>query len=178
MALMKRNLALILCPLLLPAVALTMQLPTAHERQSADPVALLQERLDSGQAKLEYDTKWGYLPSVLKNLNIPVSSQTLVFSKTSLQIDHIAPWSPRALYFNDDVYVGRVQNGPILEISAVDPDSGGVFYTLNQTEDARPTFERQGTTCLLCHQSSSTSGVPGFLVRSIYPDRNGSAISS
>src|SRR5215467_14357756 len=172
-----RNATLILCSLLLPVAAWTMQLPAAQQ-SSADPVALLQERLDKGQAKLEYDEKSGYLPSLLKNLDIPISSQTLVFSKTSLQIDHIAPWSPRALYFNDDVYIGRVQNGPILEIAGVDPKSGGVFYTLNQTEDARPTFERQGTTCLLCHQSSSTSGVPGFLVRSIYPDRNGSAISS
>jgi hypothetical protein len=174
---MIRNILLILSVLFIPVVALTMQMPPAHE-PSDDPVAQLQQRMDHGQARLDYDEKFGYLPSLLKNLNVPLSSQTLVFSKTSLQIDHIAPWSPRAIYYNDDVYIGRVQNGPILEISAVDPKLGGVFYTLNQTKDQAPTFERQSTTCLICHNSSSTSGVPGFIVRSVFPDRNGSAISS
>jgi hypothetical protein len=65
-----------------------------------------------------------------------------------------------------------------LERSAVDPGSGGAFYTLSQKETSEPRLEKQGMTCLLCHNSSSTGGVPGFLVRSIYPDRHGSAIDS
>ena len=49
------------------------------------------------------------LPAVLRALNVPASSQGLVFSRTSLQVDRIAPWTPRALYFNDDVTVGFVR---------------------------------------------------------------------
>src|SRR5882672_8942379 len=58
--------------------------------QPKDPIAGLQKKLTSGQVKLDFDGRWGYLPSILKELKIPKSSQTLVFSKTSFQIDHIS----------------------------------------------------------------------------------------
>jgi hypothetical protein len=144
-----------------------------------DPVAQLQKRIDSGQVTLTYEPKHGYLASVLKNLKVPLSSQGLVFSRTSLQVDFIAPWTPRALYFNDDVYVGYVQNGPIMELAAVDPKLGGVFYTLKQQPSGHPTFERQGATCLQCHDSASTTGgVPGFIMRSVYADKFGYPIDT
>ena len=54
-------------------------------RPLADPVTLLQQRIKRGEAKLDYDPDYGYLPSVLRNLQAPVSSQVLVFSKTSFQ---------------------------------------------------------------------------------------------
>src|SRR5437016_1734946 len=50
-----------------------------------DRVARLQARLDRGQTKLQRDPERGYLPSVLRELGIPASSQMLVFSKTSFQ---------------------------------------------------------------------------------------------
>ncbi len=50
-----------------------------------DPVTRLQQQIDDGQIRLDYDPKLGYLPSVLKALGIPTESQMLVFSKTSLQ---------------------------------------------------------------------------------------------
>jgi|CZKL01.1.fsa_nt_gi hypothetical protein len=56
-----------------------------------DPVANLQKRLDTGEAKLTFDDRQGYLKSVLEQLNIPISSQTLVFSKTSFQYKKITP---------------------------------------------------------------------------------------
>ena len=74
-----------------------------------DPVARLQQRMEQGQARLEYTAPGGYLLSVLKQLHVQPSSQTLVFSKTSFQLKHISPANPRALYFNDDVYVGWVR---------------------------------------------------------------------
>ena len=79
-----------------------------------DPVARLQQRIDSGEVKLEYRPHQGYLASLLEAFDIPLSSQTFVFSKTSAQFRLISPRSPRALYFNDDVYVGYVPGGPIL----------------------------------------------------------------
>ena len=144
-----------------------------------DAVAKLQQRIDAGQTTLAYDEAHGYLPAVLKALNVPVSSQGLVFSRTSLQVDRIAPWTPRAIYFNDDVYVGWVQGGPIMEVASVDPKLGGVFYTLSQEKADHPKFERQTHTCLQCHDSSSsTGGVPGFIMRSVVTDRYGYPVAS
>jgi hypothetical protein len=142
-----------------------------------DPVARLQARIDAGDVTLAFDSTLGYLPAVLKALKIPVSSQGLVFSRTSLQTDKITPWSPRALYFNDDVYVGYVRDGQILEIASVDRNAGAVFYTLSQASKARPKFSREGSTCLMCHQSRATGNVPGLMVRSTITDRNGYAIT-
>jgi hypothetical protein len=139
-----------------------------------DAVARLQQQIDAGEVTLAFDEAHGYLPAVLRALDVPVSSQGLVFSRTSLQVDRIAPWTPRAIYFNDDVYVGWVQGGPIMEIASADPKLGGVFYTLTQEQTRRPHFERQTHTCLQCHDSSSsTGGVPGFIMRSVVTDRYG-----
>ncbi len=141
---------------------------------SRDPIAQLQVRIDAGEVALAHDSVLGYLPALLKVLNIPVSSQGLVFSRTSLQTDKITPWSPRAIYFNDDVYIGYVQESTFLEIAAVDPVRGAVFYTISQEPRARPVFSRETTTCLMCHQSrSATGGVPGFMVISTLADRYG-----
>jgi hypothetical protein len=140
----------------------------------ADEIAQLQQKMDAGEVSLTYDEAHGWLPSVLKALKIPASSQGLVFSRTSLQVDRIAPWTPRAIYFNDEVYVGWVQGGPIMEIASADPKLGGVFYTLSQEKTDHPKFERQTHLCLQCHDSSaSTGGVPGFIMRSVVTDRYG-----
>ena len=138
-----------------------------------DPVAQLQRRIDAGQATLTYDKRLGFLPSVLKQLGIAASSQTLVFSKTSFQQRRISPQRPRALYFNDHAYVGWVQGGDKLEISAVDSQKGAVFYTISQREPQQARFARHTHECLQCHTSSLTQGVPGHLVRSVYPDAKG-----
>jgi hypothetical protein len=143
-----------------------------------DPIARLQERLNKGEFDLSYDTEHGYLPSVLEALDVTPSSQVLVFSKTSFQRSRISPRRPRALYFNDDVYLGWVQRGDVIEVSSVDPRQGAVFYTLDQQRVDRPQFTRQTDECLLCHGSSHTGGVPGHFVRSVFPDRSGMPVLS
>jgi hypothetical protein len=143
---------------------------------SSDPVSQLQQRLDAGQAKLDFDSDHGYLASVLKQLNIPVDSQMLVFSKTSFQQTKISPSNPRALYFDDNTYIGWVNGGDVLEIASVDPRQGPVFYVLNQKKTDRPRFVRETSACLQCHQSSLTGDLPGLLMRSVYPDANGMPI--
>ena len=137
-----------------------------------DPIAVLQKKLDAGQVQLSFDEKHGYLPAVLKALGVSQQTQMLVFSKTSFQFNRISPATPRALYFNDDVYVGWVQNGEVVEISAVDPERGAIFYSLDQRPSAKPRFERRDE-CLQCHASPRTLGVPGHLVRSVYSDNEG-----
>jgi hypothetical protein len=141
-------------------------------------VTRLQERIDSGQVRLTYDDKNGYLRSLLRELNVPISSQTLVFSKTSLQRERIKPTTPRALYFSDDTYIGYCQNGTVLEVTAIDPQLGAVFYSFDQEKAERPKFTRQGDTCLICHGGSTNQGFPGPLVRSIYSDPDGYPILS
>ncbi|MGB7323989.1 MAG: hypothetical protein WBD31_03900 [Rubripirellula sp.] len=138
-----------------------------------DPCAVLAEKLESGEVKLDYDETYGYLKSVLKELDVPLSSQTLVFSKTSLQLHRISPRRPRSLYFNDDVYVGYCQRGDVLEFASTDPHQGATFYTLSQSQEGEPKFVRDKGGCLSCHASTRTQNVPGFLVRSVFSDAAG-----
>src|SRR5690242_13995756 len=79
--------------------------PIEYATAPADnAVTRLQAKLAGGKAKLTLTDDHGYLKSVLAALDVPESSQVLVFSKTSLQRERISPKTPRAIYFNDDVY--------------------------------------------------------------------------
>jgi hypothetical protein len=138
-----------------------------------DPVARLQKRIDSGEVRLEYEPPHGYLQSVLKELAVPVSSQTLVFSKTSFQYRKISPQAPRALYFNDDVYVGQVRDGKVLEFVSFDAMQGAIFYILDEQRSERPAFRRAELDCTQCHVAAGTRGVPGVLLRSIVTTPSG-----
>ncbi|MBB3209600.1 hypothetical protein FHS27_005440 [Rhodopirellula rubra] len=138
-----------------------------------DPVARLADRVKSGDTELQYDSDFGFLRSVLDELDIPVSSQALVFSKTSLQLTRISPRRPRALYFSDDVYVGYCQRGDVLEFASTDAKQGATFYTLEQTDKKQPKFVRDRGGCLSCHASNRTQNVPGYLVRSVFADAAG-----
>src|SRR5262249_52374466 len=139
-----------------PALALDIDAPPIRYTEStpANAVSRLQERLDAGTMTLRPEKGLGYLRPVLKELNVPESSQVLVFSKTSLQRHRIRPETPRAIYFNDDVYVGFCRQGDVMELSAVDPNLGTVFYTVDQKAADAARLTRQGDSCLLCHGSS------------------------
>ena len=164
----------------------TLYIPLDHPairyaQSPNDPVARLEKRLEAGQARLDYAPNGqGYLPSVLHELGINIDSQVLVFSKTSIQTNHIAPRTPRAIYFNDEVSVGFVQGGDVLEVTALDPKLGIILYTLDTEKTEKPQFSRRDD-CLKCHQGPVTLGVPGLLVSSVHPrsagpgDSHGSA---
>jgi hypothetical protein len=148
--------------------------PIAYSKSKPNNrVAQFDEELQSGRVTLSYDSRFGYLPALLKALDVPQSSQMLVFSKTSLQRHRITSRTPRALYFNDDVYIGFCHDGDVLEISAADDQLGTVFYTLDQDAETGPKLIRQGDNCLICHAASATKQVPGHLVRSVYCDASG-----
>jgi hypothetical protein len=140
-------------------------------------IARLQQRIDDGSVKLTSTPQHGYLEGILKALNIDPDSQTLVFSKTSLQVDAISAATPRAIYFNDDTYVAWVQRTGSLEIVTMDADRGPVFYTI-AAADTRPHLERQALRCLTCHDSYSEmgGGVPRFLFESTYAVDRGKLI--
>jgi hypothetical protein len=141
-----------------------------------DPVDALQHRIDKGEVKLNYEGSLGYLRSVLEALHISATSQVLVFSKTSFQAPRISPRMPRALYFRDNAAIGFVRTGDVLEVAALDVKQGLHFYTLNQEPTAHPQFERRDI-CLQCHQAGATMGIPGLMVRSVFPDSNGMPIT-
>ena len=137
-----------------------------------DRIAKLQAQIASGEVKLKWDEQFGWLPALLDALKVPKSSQMLVFSQTSLQRRAINPRNPRAIFYNDDVYLGYIPHAPMMEISAVDPKLGGVFYSLDQVPGEKPSFVRNSE-CVQCHVSGRTLGVPGHFVRSLQTDGGG-----
>jgi hypothetical protein len=137
-----------------------------------DPGTRLNRRLESGQTRLTYRDGFGYLPDLLKELGINVDSQMLVFSKTSFQAARISPREPRAIYFSDDASVGYVQNSDVLELATLDPRQGYIFYTVENRKGSPPRLDRRDV-CVQCHQGPGTSGVPGIMIASVYPDSSG-----
>jgi hypothetical protein len=150
-------------------------LPLQRYTQAAfdDAAARLDRKLAAGTAKLEFrEDGFGYLPSLLRELDIDPNTQALVFSKTSFQAQRIGPRNPRAIYFNDTVAVGFVPGGDGMEIAALDPREGMVFYTLENRTSERPRIARREE-CLHCHYGPATLGVPGVFIGSVYPDSTG-----
>jgi hypothetical protein len=152
----------------------TLYVPLDHPaiqyaKPASDPVALLDRKLAAGQVKLDYKPDGtGYLASVLKQFGINVDSQVLVFSRGSIQTNRISPRTPRAIYFNDEVSVGFVQNGEAIEITSLDPTRGIYLYGLDTAQTAQPRFGRRDD-CLRCHQGPQTLGVPGLMISSVHP---------
>ena len=144
-----------------------------HQTTRNDAVTRLQKQLERGDVQLEYADTTGYLQSVLKLLDVPVSSQGLVFSKTSLQSNYISPSNPRAIYFNDNIFVGWIRGADLIEITALDPKLGSELYVLEQTKTGQPRFQR-GIGCSGCHVAGNTRFVAGPLMRSVYAGSNGS----
>lgn len=153
--------------------------PIHYSKAKLDnPVSRLNDRLKAKIPDWEHDRDFGYLLPIMKVLDIPKSSQCLVYSKTSFQRDRITPKTPRAIYFNDEVYLGFCLRGDVLEFSAADPNVGTAFFTLSQDPEDRPRFIRQTDNCLACHSGTMTRNMPGHIVRSVYSDPQGQPILS
>ena len=131
----------------------------------------LNQKLRDGSAKLVFDEKTGYLKSVLDLLHVPVESQVMVYTQTSLQAQHIKMNNPRAIYFNDTVSVGYIRGAGLIEVMAQDAAMGSIFYTVREEPAAQATFGRDQQ-CLRCHLSWDTLGVPGLSVLTTFPRRS------
>ena len=150
--------------------------PVDYENgKESNEIVRLQKKLDNG-LKLEHDSQYGYLKSVLAALDIPVSSQVLVFSKTSFHRKIISPYNPRAMYFNKNTYLGWIDGAKVLEIGVADKNLGAVFYTFSQSKSKKLQFKRDDS-CLSCHASGRTQNEPGFFIRSVFPDKTGEPIA-
>ena len=169
---------MVMAAVLLAGLSGSYVLPLDHEaiQYETTPVTdvawRLQQKIDRGEVTLRFDPEWGYLPAVLDALKVSRTSQMVVFTKTSLQAPRISPRNPRAIYFNDTVSVGWVPTGEVVEIAAHDPKQGVIFYTIDQVEVPKPRVKRRDD-CLQCHATGATLGVPGLVVRSVYPEPTG-----
>jgi hypothetical protein len=143
-------------------------------RPLRDPIAELNRKIQDGSVQLHFDGGQGYLRSVLDALHVPIESQMMIFSKTSVQAARINPQNPRSLFFNDAVTIGWVRGG-FIEAAALDPQQGVHFYELPQSETEKPQFQRDDR-CLSCHESLATLGVPGMLLRSVFTGPDGKAL--
>ncbi len=159
------------------------------ESQPADDVSALQQRLASGELELAGNGR-ELLDQLLDEFGVPASSQVLVFSKTSLQRHYISPRTPRAIYFNDRIFVGWVPGGAI-ELATMDPQLGTVFYLVEERppppppagagngdlaegsgHGPGPQFIRDRD-CLSCHGGMFVRGIPGLFARSVFPTEGG-----
>ena len=111
---------------------------------------------------------------LLEQLQVPVESQLLVFSKTSLQRALISPVNPRALYFSDDAYVGWVPGGA-MEITVFDPVLGATFYVVDAQQPETAPLIARSPECLLCHAHHDHT--PSLRARSVFPDAAGEPLS-
>ena len=151
-----------------------------YEAGASGPVSELLQSINAGETTLEYDPQQGYLPALLELLDIDPSSQLLVFSKTARKGRFISPQTPRALYFNDEVYVGFVPDTPGLELAVMDPALGPVFFELDrQRGEGALEVSRQNSVCLRCHDSLTNSGggTPRFMMSSVLVNELGEIAS-
>ena len=144
----------------------------AAQRDAAAPptdrISALSRQIEAGDVRLTFDRDNGYLRSLLTALRVPLESQVVVFSQTSMQFDLISPRNPRAVFFGDEVAVGWVRGAQTIELAALDPEHGVNFYTLEQRESPRPQMKRESTRCVTCHLSPDSLGVPGLLTFSTF----------
>jgi len=115
------------------------------------------------------------LKALLIELKISESSQVIVFSKTSLQRRIITPEHPRAMYFNEDFYVGYVPGG-LIEIIACDDPTGIMFYSLDPNRISKDLKFVRELECMTCHANHNTMDVPGLLVRSVFTEKTGETV--
>ena len=147
------------------------------KRPLNDPFTKLKAELEAGRAQLDTTGEKECLQSLLKVLGIPASSQMLIFSTTSLQLSLISPRNPRALYFNEDVYVGFIPGGK-LEIVSLDPQAGGIFYIFPIPRAGESVRIDRSTRCMNCHSREDTGYVPGLVVKSVVPGPTGGSLQA
>ena len=148
-----------------------------HSRQPRDRFSRLKEDLESGRIALDHRSEKAFVTSLLAVLEIPVSSQMLVFSTTSLQLRLITPSNPRAIYFNEEIYLGWVPGGRI-EVLSLDPELGAIFYIFDPPREGVPLRVERSERCMNCHAGEDTGRVPGLVVKSVVPGPSGGSLTA
>ncbi len=147
------------------------------EKPLNDPFTAFLKRLEDGDVVLDHRSEIDYLRSLLSELGISPHTQTLVFSTTSLQLSLISPRNPRAVYYNDDIYLGYIPGGRI-EVISMDPELGGIFYIFDIPDVTQPPRVERSDRCMNCHAKPSLGNVPGVVVKSVLPGQRGGSIDT
>ena len=145
------------------------------EHPPRDRFTQLKAALEGGRIPLDRSSEKAFVTSLLKALDISPATQTLVFSTTSLQLRRISPRNPRALYFNEDIYVGWVPGGQ-LEIVSIDPRLGGIFYIFDIPRESAPVKVERSARCFNCHAEFEIGRVPGLLLNSVVQGNGGGSM--
>lgn len=141
-----------------------------------DAIAALLHRIQAGTSRPPTNSVLDTVHWLLRELQVPETSQILVFSQTSFQNDRIRPSHPRALYFNDDTYVGWVPGG-LMELAPMDPRLGPTFYSFDPSgpvgnSDRSAVHFRRDADCLRCH-GTFVRDIPSVFARSVIVDPEG-----
>ena len=165
---------------ILPAVSFRAAIHQYLEKQPRDPFTRIKADLESGSLFYDDRKPLGYLESLLGKLKISKHSQQLVFSTTSLQLSRISPRNPRAIYFNEDLYLGYVPGGQI-EVIGIDPEIGAIPYIFSPPAGKEKSWHPKAIRsrrCMNCHANSDIGGVPGLLISSVIPGPGGGSIDA
>ena len=148
-----------------------------HTAPLKDRFTKLKADLESGRIPLDRTSEKAFVLSLLKALDVPATSQMLVFSTTSLQLRFITPRNPRAIFFNDGLYVGYIP-GAKIEILSMDPELGAIFYMFDIPTDSRPIVAERSEKCVNCHTREDTGFVPGIVIKSVIPGPTGGSLKT
>jgi hypothetical protein len=147
------------------------------KRALTDRFTRLKTEIEAGRLSIEANDEKTFLLGLLRALDIPATSQMLVFSTTSLQLRLISPANPRALFFNEDVYVGYIPGGRI-EVVSLDPALGGIYYIFDIPRGNEPLRAERSARCMNCHADEDTGYVPGLVVKSVMPGPHGGSLDA
>ena len=148
-----------------------------HTAPLKDRFTKLKADLESGRIPLDRTSEKSFVISLLKALDVPATSQMLVFSTTSLQLRFITPRNPRAIFFNDGLYVGYIP-GAKIEILSMDPELGAIFYMFDIPTGSRPIAAERSEKCVNCHTREDTGFVPGIVIKSVIPGPTGGSLKT
>ena len=143
-----------------------------------DPFTKFTNRVERGEVKLDASTgEKEFITGLLGQLGIPVGSQLWVFSATSLQSGRISVRNPRALYFNEDMYIGYVPGGQV-EVASLDSELGTIFYIFDMPTGNSPVRFQRSERCMNCHAGEAQYRVPGLAVESVISGPNAGSLDA
>jgi hypothetical protein len=149
--------------------AFTARRDEAMKHNPSDRCSQLIKKVEQREISLDTSSQPQFTRSLLKTLSIPISSQLLVYSGTASQGNRVNPENPRAIYFNDETYVGVVPGG-FVEMLGVDPQYGAVLYSFESLKAGDVPSPTRSSDCLRCHNSN---GAPSMVTRSVTPFAEG-----
>ena len=146
-------------------------------RPLTDPFTRWLEKVQRGEAASPTGDELAVVRAYLKIFDVPVTSQMLVYSATSRQ-RIISPHRPRALYFNEDLYIGFVPGGRI-EVASVDPAAGPVFRIFDFPRGERAMIlPDRSDRCMQCHAGHDNNELPKLIMDSVIVNREGGSLET